>query len=623
MNVFLDKYFVRMYWLLCGLVFIVVALRAFFIPFSHDEASTFFFYIQSDNYMPYKAHVYTNNHVLNSALSNLCYHLAGSHRFVLRIPNLMAFLVLCFGVFRFFGHLNRYSSKLLLTTFMLLTFNFLDFFELCRGYGLSMAFLVLGLSYLQTYFKQKTFISLVLFSFCLQAALAANLIFVAIFSLLLLLIYIFQIKEKIILSFKNVLLQGANLYLLYKWIKFSFYYKKQGVLDSGAGENYWDISFKSLIDMLYGTQAFWIQALVVLLFVVSLLTSIYLLYKSAFSFKMLFENGSLFVLALAALILGFYLQKQLLDVNYPEDRTGLFFYVFFALSVVYAAENWWNVASSSMSALITLSCVVQFIFSFNLNSFMYYFYHVIPKEVYEYLEKDYKTTGQSFTIGGNISREMDYAFLNYRGGGMLNPMRTSSVMSMNCDYYFASKHEEPFYRNYYEEVVQDKFWNRALLKRKEPIIRQTFYTLNATPKYYSGTDAFYEFIRLKDSLYKTGSCVEAECSLFFKKVPKPFRAFLVLSADNAKGETVFYERALLNWLEDDLNGKSRTIRLTTGVLPNDITAVYVYLWNIDQQPLDFAVVKLQLSELQGKGVNYTAPAEYYPALESLIKKPIL
>lgn len=623
MNVFLEKNFIRLYWLLCGIVFVVVALRAFFIPFSHDEASTFFFYVQSDNYMPYKAHVYTNNHVLNSALSNICYHLGGSHRFVLRLPNLLAFLVLCFGVYRFFAHLKRYSSKILLVAFMLLTFNFLDFFELCRGYGLSMAFLVLGLSYLQTYFTQKTFLSLVLFSFCLQTALAANLIFVAILSLLLLFLYVFQLKVRTFLSFKNVLLQGANLYLLYKWIKFSFYYKKEGVLDSGAGDNYWKTSFVSLIDMIYGSQAIWIQGLVILFFVLSLGTALFLLYKNSFSLTSVYGNGTLYVFALTALILGFYLQRLLLGVNYPEDRTGLFFYVFFALALVYSSENWQSGISTAISALLTISCSVHFVLAFNLKSFTHYFYHVIPKEVYEYLLKEYEKQGQSFTIGGNITREMDYAFLNYRGGGVLNPMRISPVMSMNCDYYFASKHEEPFYRGYYDEVVEDEVWNRVLLKRKEPIHRQPLVALSETPRYYSGTEAFYEFLRLKDTLYKAGTCVEAECALFFKKVPKPFRAFLVLSADNAEGETVYYERALLNWLEDDLNGKSRTIRLTTGALPEDIKSVYVYLWNIEQKPLDFSVVKLNLYELQGKGVNYAAPAAYYPALESLTKKPIL
>jgi len=67
----LEKNFNRIFWATGFIVFVIVCLRAYFIPFSHDEAATFFFYIQSDNYLPYSAHVYTNNHVLNSALANI------------------------------------------------------------------------------------------------------------------------------------------------------------------------------------------------------------------------------------------------------------------------------------------------------------------------------------------------------------------------------------------------------------------------------------------------------------------------------------------------------------------------------------------------------------------------
>ena len=130
MAIFLDKYFNKLFLISCIISFVVVCLRAFFIPFSHDEAATFFFYIQSDNYLPYKAHVYTNNHVLNSALANICYHIAGSHRFVLRFPNVLSFIVLCFGVYKMFRYLVSGSSKLLLTSLFILTLFFLDFFEL-------------------------------------------------------------------------------------------------------------------------------------------------------------------------------------------------------------------------------------------------------------------------------------------------------------------------------------------------------------------------------------------------------------------------------------------------------------------------------------------------------------
>src|ERR1700747_238843 len=110
LTTYIETNFNKLFWLVSGIVFVLIALRAFFIPFSHDEAATFFFYIQSDDYLPYQAHVYTNNHVLNSALANLCYHIAGSHRFILRLPNIFAFALLCLGVFKHFKYLKSIYS---------------------------------------------------------------------------------------------------------------------------------------------------------------------------------------------------------------------------------------------------------------------------------------------------------------------------------------------------------------------------------------------------------------------------------------------------------------------------------------------------------------------------------
>src|SRR5687767_3192372 len=84
-----------------ALAFLTILLRAYYVPFTHDEASTFFFYVQTDNYMPYKAHAYTNNHVLNSFLAAQCYKMWGASPFVLRLPNILSFMVLVYGVYRF------------------------------------------------------------------------------------------------------------------------------------------------------------------------------------------------------------------------------------------------------------------------------------------------------------------------------------------------------------------------------------------------------------------------------------------------------------------------------------------------------------------------------------------
>ncbi len=623
MNFFLNQNFIRWYWIVCAAVFLVVLLRAFFIPFSHDEASTFFFYVQTGNFLPYKAHVYTNNHVLNSALSTFCYQLAGSHRFVLRVPNVLSFLILCFAVYRFFKYLNTYTAKIVLTVFFILTFNFLDFFELCRGYGLSMSFLLLGLSYLHAYFKERQFDSLILFAVSVHLALAANLILVVILSFLFVLLYFYQLRFKLFFSAKNIVLQSFSIYILYKWVKFSFFYKSQGVLDSGAGENYWKTTFLSLMDLIYGTNAVWIQIVILSVFAGVFLFVLARIFKVSFSLTKVFEEGWYYTFALAVLVIGIYLQKQLLDVNYPEDRTGLFFYVFYALAVVFVIDVIPKLFSSVLSSVFLVSSIFHFINTLNLQSFTHYFYHVMPKEVYGYLETEYQKDKKSFTIGGNISREMVYAFHNYRGGGFINHMQTYSSMQMNCDYYFASRVDEPYYRPYYNELIADNTWNRVLLKRKTPIERKSILSLDSLPKYYGSTAEFQSFIKLNDSLLQPNMVLEAEVTLFFKSVPKPFRAFLVLSVDDSQGKTVCYERAILNWLEDDLSGKSRTLKLTTSNLPANASSAIVYLWNIEKQNIDFSLVDIKMYELQGEGIHVKVPEEYYKQIEKLTLKPIL
>src|ERR1700741_3993387 len=95
-----GKYFLPLFAVIALTAFVVVALRSYFVPFNHDEVATFFFYIQTGKYMPFHSHVDANNHVLNSMLGNISFHLFGSHPFSLRIPNLIGMLILILATFR-------------------------------------------------------------------------------------------------------------------------------------------------------------------------------------------------------------------------------------------------------------------------------------------------------------------------------------------------------------------------------------------------------------------------------------------------------------------------------------------------------------------------------------------
>ncbi len=612
MNHFLDKYWNTFFWILSAILFVFISLRAFFIPFSHDETATFFFYVQSDNFLPYSAHVYTNNHVLNSALTNLCYHLFGSHRFILRLPNLFAFLILCIGIFKHFKYLKNYPSKIITVSFFLLTYNFLDFFELCRGYGLSIGFMTLGMAYVLNYFESKKIKYLLYLSIYWQLALAANLILVVVLLVIFTFIFLFQLKNKLLFNFKTLLINCLNLICLIYWIKFSFFYKEQGKLDYGVGDNYWIVTFKTLILFLFGTDALWIQVVVIVLFLFILFYLLFYITKLKFNFGKLFSVDLIYPLLLISIILSFYILKKLVNVNYPEDRTGLFFYLFFGFSLVFFVDKIQHKIATIFSTLLLFLSLSIFGSSLNFTHFSSYYYHTMPKSIYNYLKSEQLKNTEQFTIGGNPRREMNFTFLNYRGNSILNPMDDNEQMQMNCDYYYALKYEKPFYQVYYDEIMFDENWAKVLLKRKEKIKHINIYQ-SLSEKIIKGNYEYFELKKISDTAFVSNNPIELEAKLTFNKVPKPFRAFLVFSFNDSNNVLNCYKRVPLNWLADDLNAKSKTLKLTTSNLPNKVRDLIVYIWNIDKKEIDITFNSLKIYQLSGKGVNLKIPESYYPS----------
>jgi len=140
-------------------VLVFVILNAVRISFSHDEATTFLNYLSGDIFQLFNF-ISPNNHFLNTVLAKIFYVFGGNREWILRLPNVLGYVMyLAFS----FLLVHKWTKKTLAATgFLLLNLNpyVLDFFSLCRGYGLSMAFMVAGLffyvSFLDKIFRQKT-----------------------------------------------------------------------------------------------------------------------------------------------------------------------------------------------------------------------------------------------------------------------------------------------------------------------------------------------------------------------------------------------------------------------------------------------------------------------------------
>ncbi|MES2565673.1 MAG: hypothetical protein V4565_02335 [Bacteroidota bacterium] len=132
---------------------IYIYYKAAHLSFTHDECYTYLHYVHQDfmDIISYKT-PYTNNHILNTVLMKYSEEFFGRSELVLRLPNILAFIVYSFFAIKL---LHTYSIKLLLPGYLLLTLHpyLLEFFALARGYGLSIAFLMASIYFACRYFS--------------------------------------------------------------------------------------------------------------------------------------------------------------------------------------------------------------------------------------------------------------------------------------------------------------------------------------------------------------------------------------------------------------------------------------------------------------------------------------
>jgi hypothetical protein len=587
-------------------VLVLVSLRCFLVPFSHDEVATFFYYIQPRKFIPFFAHPDANGHFLTNFTSWICFKLFGSSPGSLRIPDLVGAVVLIYAVYRFSKFFKHSVSALVFSAAFIVSYNFMAYFALCRGYGLSMAFLMLSLVYFYAYLKGGTwtqFLKFILFS---QIALSANLTLVAVLGILTGILMLWQVLEKKLMDWKNLLAYVFQFGGLLYWIKYGLYLKEAGALYYGAGESYWQVTFVSLLDTLL-FKSVWMNGLVLLLFV--LMTVQFIWRFLQLKLKALFNDlFCLSYLILVFLILGFFGLKLIAGINYPEDRTGLFFYVFFITSLAFYIDTQAPVLRNA-AILIPIAFAVQFILLMNISVHPWRVYETMPQAFYDQLVKEQQSAQRPITIGGHRVREFFYGFQNYNSTYKLNHMTAPEALQMNCDYALAYSQDKPYYANFYTEIASEPYWGFRLLKRKQPIERRLLYERTSYPD-LNQAFLYTNFYEKNDTAFASTLPLQADLTFSFEKAHVPLNIYLVMQIDsedpNEGSSTI---RVPFNLIQYDWNGsKSISTSLVSGNLPKKIKRIVVYLWNIDETEAHFIFHDFKLYQLHGKGVDVISKA---------------
>jgi len=335
-----DPFYKGVTVLLFSFLFLYILLRALLVDTLHDEVATYMFYFYQGDYLGATIQWDANNHLLNSFIGHLLYKVFGDNFFVLRLPNVLAFVLYFWATVR----LAKDLSAPWLKTMVLLALNtvpfVMEYFGNARGYGLSLGFfawaLVHGLDHLRVYSLRSLYLS---YAFLLLA-IAANLTLINSSAMLALIFLCYPLlnRQSKRVAWKEMFVHFGFALALAPFVYYGVSLKRAGALYYGSLDGLWDVTGKSLSRYVLFYDADLLMYFWLLLFALLLLGGIVLLRSRSFS-NWLREPALVF----AALFFGNLIMAvgmaKILEINYPEDRTAIYLIPVFILLVAHLLEH--------------------------------------------------------------------------------------------------------------------------------------------------------------------------------------------------------------------------------------------------------------------------------------------
>ena len=143
----LEKSF---YQLSCVLIFVLLIIKAKTMSMTHDESSSFFYLNDKNVFFDLfdkNAWPNANNHWLNTILFQISSRLFGPSELAIRLPNVLSFILYAVFSIKLIGEVSHKVLRVLIFSIVITNSYLLDFFSTARGYGIGLAFTMVGLYY--------------------------------------------------------------------------------------------------------------------------------------------------------------------------------------------------------------------------------------------------------------------------------------------------------------------------------------------------------------------------------------------------------------------------------------------------------------------------------------------
>lgn len=587
--------------LLFSFLWLYLFLRACYLPLLHDEIATFFYYVQSDVFMPPHAHWDANNHVLNSALSNWSYHLFGQSPLALRLPNVLSFPLYFFGVA---GLASRLRTVWLRWSFMgalLLSTYLFEYLSECRGYGLSMALLMMSLfmvvRLVETGKHGYTLLTGILLFFATAANLTLLISSVLIFGFMFGQLVLGDVRsnwKRATVKIFWLILTGAPFLLL---VKLSLLLKEKGLLYYGSQDGFLAVTLPSLLKQFLGGSGPFLEGIIALLAVATVLVSLvfFALRRGAL------PGHLLTVYLLAGSVCCIFLLARFLGVNYPEDRTAMYLYPYFIMAFLYTL----NAVSGHYKwiqalALPVFVVPVFFMANLSLTGSVFSSEERHSQKIFDLINARPWESKFPATVGGYRTQEFCWFYMNNTAGGHQGRLHWTNHPGIDADFQLVSTQFRfnPSTYRYYDSIYCDASTGLVLFERRNKLPRKLL-QVSDIPKTENNSAGFYNLgVYDLDSLRNKTLFVGAEMTLDSKS--SPFTARLVAGVDDSSGKNIVYEYIPLHWLRKNYSGETNNVLQGTLIheVPNDAVSMTFYLWNINEEPFSIRDGKCYLYSLE-------------------------
>lgn len=567
----------RWFFLLCAIVLCYVIARAALVPFVHDEAATYSMYVQVGEFLPWRSHWDAGNHFLSTGLGIVADRVLGMRQWALRGASVLAFVLYANGTWRLGKPINSRLVRWCAWSGLLLCPFVLEFFSLFRGYGLAMAFMLVGLDGLIRLVRGGAVrhASQALIGFALANA--------CILSLLPLWSMVLLVAGGLLLAtarttserFRRMMIWlviGALPFLFA--LRVSREMQAVGLFYHGSLDGFFGVTLRTLCHFVLGSGSVLVMAVVVITFSCTTAVAVHRWRRSGtWRHPLMVCVGLLWADVLSRVPMA-----VLLGVNYPEDRAALHMVPLCILSVAYAVDVIARRLEPVRSAaVILLYLPLRTIFTANTTHTSLWPDESVPVRFIQQMDELQNRQGRPLVIGAYRQMNRSLPFAATQQGAQLPMPLTEGFPAGPHDVRIARPDHLLDARIGYREVDHDAATGLTLLQRERPLR-----SLSAPKTPWPSRTTSDEFIGVLDSdTLRSGTDHLVEVSARLVSAG-PVQVKLVVEVRNRADSVLFYDAIMVTAFAPT-DHRFTEVRHVPHIHADQ--RVVVYFWNMRKAPL--------------------------------------